>query len=160
MSRAMSAPLVFSDIQPMTALARPAKKARTSTAGHDKALADIATIEKQLTSSASTDLNPLVNLIDIFSNAASETASSKAVARHRQLRVASAYSLHNVFASLIRQGRLIGKVKLDESNPALVAVRDWTRLRWNGYVDKLCALLSDGDAALAVSARICAFLEY
>lgn len=160
MSRAMLAPLVFSDIQAMTALARPAKKARTSTVGHDKALADIAAIEKQLTASASTDLNPLVDLIDIFSNAASDTASTKVAARNRQLRVASAYSLHIVFASLIRQGRLIGKVKLDESNPALAAVRDWTRLRWNGYVDKLCTLLSDRHAGLAVSARICACLEY
>lgn len=113
----------------------------SSNAASTSTLASIAALEKQLSSAANADLNPLLDLLELFQ---SEKTSVK-------VRAAAANALHNAFSTLIRQGRLIGKVREQEAkNTALKAVRDWAKARWAEYTSTLCALLSSENDALAV----------
>lgn len=102
----------------------------------------IAGLEKQLSAAGNADLNGLVDLLELLRDQRQKTKT----------RASAANALHNVFSTLIRQGRLIGKVKeQDAGNPALKAVRDWAKGRWSEYVSVLCDLLSDSSETLAVS---------
>ena len=114
-------------------------KASTSAAAAGR----IQTLEKQLSSAGNADLNPLLDLLELFQTAKNSTKT----------RAAAANALHNVFSTLIRQGRLIGKVREQEEarNPALKQVRDWAKARWSEYTDTLCELLASETESLAVS---------
>lgn len=115
--------------------------APTSTAA---SLATVARLEKQ--ASGSSDLNALVDLLNLL-----QTASNKS-----KVRCSAANALHNVFSTLIRQGRLIGKVKETQaSSQSLEAVRSWAKARWTEYTDTLCALLAGSDEMLAVCRSSC-----
>ena len=112
------------------------------------ALLKISELERRLTSSGSqgADLNPLVDLLDYVRQPGT---SSKVL----KVRTAAAHALHNAFSSLVRQGRLLGKIK-DGSNgaqekeaaaSALMAVREWAKARWNDYLENLCGLLCTSE---------------
>lgn len=112
------------------------------------ALLKISELERRLTSSGSqgADLNPLVDLLDYVRQPGT---SSKVL----KVRTAAAHALHNAFSSLVRQGRLLGKIK-DGSNgaqekeaaaSALKAVREWAKARWNDYLENLCGLLCTSE---------------
>lgn len=123
----------------------------SSSAPSTSMLASIAALEKQLSSAANADLNPLLDLLELFQ---SEKNSVK-------VRAAAANALHNIFSTLIRQGRLIGKVREQEAkNAALKAVRDWAKARWVEYTSTLCALLSSDNDALAVRILPLGFIEF
>lgn len=118
--------------------------ASTSTSSQ---LEQIAELEKRL-STASADLNPLVDLLDILKQ--DTDPATKNAGKAVKIRLTAAYALHNAFSSLIRQGRIIGKIRAADASEALATVREWTRGRWNDYTNTLCSLVYNHDEAVAV----------
>ena len=120
----------------------------SSSSATGTALSKISELEKRLTSSGSqgADLNPLVDLLDYLR----QPGTSPKVLK---VRTAAAHALHNAFSSLIRQGRLLGKIKdvgngaqeKEAATSALKAVREWAKARWNEYLENLCGLLCTSE---------------
>lgn len=106
-------------------------------------LSQISILEKQLlsTSTSAVDYNPLVDLLALL----------KSTKSNIKVRLAAAESLHTIFSHLIRQGRVIGKLK--DENESLRVVKEWMRTQWRDYVETLCMLLVNGDSALSVRYR-------
>lgn len=110
-------------------------------------LSRISELEQKLivSTSKNADLNPIIDLLEY----AAESPKLK-------VRTAALHSLHNVFSTLIRQGKVIGKVRQSDDSSdsasiaALNAVREWTRARWHDYQKLLCGLLPHEEGALAV----------
>jgi hypothetical protein len=131
-------------------------KPSTSSAAPTTILEQISQLEKKITSNSSKngDLNPLADLRECYNKATK-----------LKVRIAAISALHNAFTLLIRQGKVIGKVRQPtgdagsaEHSKALLAVREWTKGRWNDYQDLLCDLLSNSEPTLAVSPAVYALI--
>lgn len=74
-------------------------------------------------------VQPLSDLLDLLRSATSPAQIHAAV-----------YALHRTFTTLIRQGRLHGKLRSTE-DAALKQVRDWLKERYVDYIGQLVYLL-------------------
>lgn len=104
-----------------------------------QALKQIHQYEQQIKQSLNQDLNPIADLVEKLSN-------------HREEEVpvihALIYTLHRIFSSLIRQGRIHGTPSTSASssstgdNPeAVKLVKDWLKTQYSQFIECLLALL-------------------
>jgi U3 small nucleolar RNA-associated protein 19 len=121
------------------------KAPKKTTKGNDATLKRIAQLEAALTATPG-DLNPVADLLVFLDDA-------------EQPRIihAAAYALHRVFSTLIRQGRLHGRLKTGDE--AVSTVREWLKSRWTEYSDALCRLLGNSDGTIRVSAAPARFVH-
>jgi hypothetical protein len=102
-------------------------------------LEKISFLERELSSPHAANLNGLVDLLSFLKDGQPVKAQT-----------AASHALYNVFAALIRGGRVLGRIRGEET-PALQAVRKWTRERYSEYTAKLTLLMNGDERALAVS---------
>ncbi|GAA98423.1 uncharacterized protein L969DRAFT_94215 [Mixia osmundae IAM 14324] len=112
---------------------KPSEKAR---------LPAIATAEASLQSQPN-NLNPLSDLLDSLHSATSSPQSAETA--H-----AAVYSLHRILSSLIRRGRLHGRLPSDREGAART-VRDWLKARYQAFVSSLAAMLHHDDKAIRLA---------
>jgi hypothetical protein len=134
----------------MVAKARAASASAASSSKATPQAARLAALQHAL--SASTDLNPLAELLDFIPSLATpapDAALPKAVAVlvHALQSLLSAGRIP-VDAAVDAEGRLVAATKQGD---AAREVRHWMAQRWNDAVQLLCQLLGHTDQATRVS---------
>lgn len=117
------------------------KKSKPTPAGPSPKLAQISTLESLLTSTSSSSLNPLADLLHLVTSSPEPQVVHKGV-----------YSLGRVFASLVESGKLDGTVVSEkEGGEKERKVREWVRARLAEFVSFLGGLMKDVEKDLRVS---------
>lgn len=117
------------------------KKSKPTPAGPSPKLAQIATLESLLTSTSTSSLNPLADLLHLVTSSPEPQVVHKGV-----------YSLGRVFAALVESGKLDGTVVSEkEGGEKERKVREWVRARLAEFVGFLGGLMKDVEKDLRVS---------
>lgn len=112
---------------------------RASSSTSKQLLKQISEHEARLKASQNQDFNPIADLLEPLANyvdaARRDNRSSNPEVIHALI-----YALHQIFSSLIRQGRIHGSPPENQLG-AVKVVKDWLRDRYHEYIQSLISLL-------------------
>ncbi|MBW0477425.1 hypothetical protein O181_017140 [Austropuccinia psidii MF-1] len=97
----------------------------------------IQQIENQITSSQNQNLNPIIDLLDLLQDSIHQISSSHSSDVLHTL----IYTLHRLFSSLIRQGRLHGSPTDFKSQNSLKILKDWLKSHYDQFITLLLHLI-------------------
>jgi len=150
-------PSIASLPKPKTA---KAAKPAASTSSAPSQLAQITAIASRLPPSApaNSDLNPLADLVALFSSFSNSLPASASPAQREANRQAVHTGLHTLkatFEVLINAGRLHGQLKTKapgkEADKSVEAVKQWLAQRWTDYLTHAAGVVgSHWDAGVRV----------
>ncbi|OAV91333.1 hypothetical protein PTTG_01678 [Puccinia triticina 1-1 BBBD Race 1] len=121
-------------------------KAQQSIKITKQTLKQIKELEQQIKLAPNQDLNPIADLLERLSEEVKEQRKQKkAASQPAQVTHALIYSLHRIFSSLIRQGRIHGspsqRSETQAEEEAVKLVKDWLKTQYSQFIDCLLALL-------------------